>query len=459
MSTGLGLARSRPASEQGTSGDRVLLIVGAAVAAVAAVAYLVALATHPAAAVLKGFDLQVYLGGAGQALHDPGNLYSWVYDGHPGIQFTYTPFAALLFTLGRAVPFRALMGLVVVVSVYALLAAVWIAFRELGWRPAARAGMTLLLGGLVFWSEPVQRGLFLGQVDLVLMGLIVWDLCQADRRWWKGAVTGLLAGINLIPGLFVVYLLITRRFRQAFVAAGAFAVTVVTGFAVLPHPSVWYWLEGNFFQASRTGFVGDQENQSLRGMMTRFIGSVSGGQDPWLAVAVVVAVVVLAAAVVLHNSGRTFAGLAAVGLAALLVSPISWDHQWVWIAPGLALIVDAAVRAARGSLARAWWYALAGVVLAVYAAWPDFWSRTAGLLQGGLINYAPASSFAHGDNPHYAEYHWHGLQLIAGNLYLLGGIGLFLVVLVTAFRVARRNTTLRSCRRESASIKARPAVN
>jgi alpha-1,2-mannosyltransferase len=439
MSTDVGLVSRRPASEQEAARDRVLLAVGATVAAVAAIAYIVALATHPMSSTLKGFDLSVYLGGAGQALHNPGNLYTWTYQGDPGIQFTYTPFAALLFTLGRAVPFRALMGLVAVVSAYALLATIWIAFRELGWRPVARAGVTLLLGGLVFWTEPVQRGLFLGQVDLVVMGLIVWDLCQPDRRWWKGAATGLLAGINLIPALFVVYLLITRRFRQAFVAAGAFVVTVIIGFAVLPHPSVWYWLKGNFFQASRTGFVGDQQNQSLRGMMTRFIGSVTGGQDPWLVIAVVVGVLVLIAAAVLHNSGRTFAGLTAVALAALLVSPISWDHQWVWIAPGLALIVDAAVRAARGSLARAWWYALAGVVLVTYAAWPDFWSKGAGLLQGGLINYAPASSFAHGDNPHYVEYHWHGLQLIAGNLYLLGGIGLFLVALVAAFQVARRS--------------------
>ncbi|MGH3164672.1 MAG: glycosyltransferase 87 family protein [Trebonia sp.] len=439
MSTDVGLVSRRPASEQGPTRDRVLLAVGTAVAAVAAIAYIVALATHPVSSTLKGFDLSVYLGGAGQALHNPGDLYTWTYQGHPGIQFTYTPFAALLFTLGRAVPFHALMGLIAVVSAYALLAAIWIAFRELGWRPAARAGMTLLLGGLVFWTEPVQRGIFLGQIDLVWIGLIVWDMCQADRRWWKGAATGLLAGINLIPALFVVYLLITRRFRQAFVAIGAFVVTVIIGFAVLPHSSVWYWLDGNFFQASRTGFVGDQQNQALRGMLTRLIGSVNGGQDPWLVIAIVVAVLLLASAVVLHNSGRTFAGLMVAALTALLVSPISWDHQWVWTAPGLALIIDAAVRAGRGSLARAWWYALAGVVLVAYAAWPDFWSKSAGLLQGGLINYAPASSFAHGDKPAYLEYHWHGLQLIAGNLYLLGGLGLCLVALVTTFLVARRN--------------------
>jgi alpha-1,2-mannosyltransferase len=441
MSTDVGLLSRRSAGEQARPGDRVLLIAGAVVAGVAAIAYIVALATHPVAATLKGFDLSVYLGGAGQALHNPDNLFSWAYQGHPGIQFTYTPFAALLFTLGRVLPFTALMGLVAVVSTFCLVASIWIAFRELGWRPVARTGATLLLSGLAFWSEPVQRGIFLGQVELALMALVIWDMCQPDRRWWKGAATGIAAGIKLVPLLFIVYLLVTRRFRQAAVALGAFVVTVLIGFAALPRPSVTWWLHGYFFEAGRTGFVGDQENQSLRGILTRLIGNVNGGAAPWLVAGVVVAVAGLIAGAVLHNAGYTFAGLMACALAALLVSPISWDHHWVWLAPGLAVMIDAGVRAARSrsraKWLRAWWYALAGVVLVVYAAWPDFWSAKAGVLQGGLINYAPAASFAHGDNPAYPEYHWHGLQLIAGNLYVLGGMGLFLVTLVVAFRVAR----------------------
>ena len=230
------LVSKHPAGEQDRAGGRALLIAGAAVAAVAAVAYLVAVATHPMDAMLKGFDLQVYLGGGQQALHHSGNLYTWYYENHPGIQFTYTPFAALLFAAGSALPFHALMALVAAVSAVALAATIWIAFRELGWQPMARAGATLLLTGLVFWTEPVQRALFLGQVELVLMALVVWDLCQPDRRWWKGAATGLAAGIKLVPLLFIVYLVLTRRFRQAAVAVAAFAVTVVIGFAALPAP-------------------------------------------------------------------------------------------------------------------------------------------------------------------------------------------------------------------------------
>ena len=446
MSADVDLTSERPVSERGASAGRALLIAGAAVGAVAALAYVAALATHPVSTLLNGFDLRVYLDGAAQAIHHPAHLYTWEYAGHPNIKFTYTPFAALVFAGGRALPFTAMLGLVALVSVFALLATVWIAFRELGWRSLSRrAGVTLLVGGLVFWSEPVQRGLYLGQVELALMAVVVWDLCQSDQRWWKGAATGIAAGIKLIPGLFIVYLLLTRRYKQAAVAAGAAAASVAIGFAGLPGTSVSYWFGGSFFEAGRTGFVGDQENQSLRGLLVRLAGSVDGGTLPWLAAAAGAAVLGLAAAVVLHRSGHTFAGLAVCGLVAQLDSPISWDHHWVWFIPGLAVLIDAAVRSARGGRearggrgpAVAGWSVLAGLVLVAFAAWPDFWDASPSLLQEGLINYAPASSWAQGDNPAFAEYHWHGPQLIAGNLYVLVGLALLAVAVAAALRVRR----------------------
>jgi alpha-1,2-mannosyltransferase len=441
MRADVSLASGREAGRRDSvqPGGRTLLIVGAVAAAVAATLYVIALATHPMNTNLKGFDLQVYLGGAHQALHHSHDLYTWEYQGHPGIQFTYTPFAALAFAAGLALPFKALMAVVTIVSLFCLVATIWIAFRQLGWEKTSRLGATLLLSGLLLWTEPVQRALYLGQVELALMALVVWDLCQPDRRRWKGAATGIAAGIKLVPLLFIVYLLLTRRFRQAAVAAGAFVVTVIIGFIVYPNSSVTWWLDGDFVQAGRTGFVGGQQNQSLRGIMTRLIGSVNGTVAPWLLVAIAVGLAGLAAAVILDRHGYTFAGLMAAALTALLISPISWDHHWVWIAPGLALIVDAAVRAGRAGATglRAAWYALAAAVLIVFASWPDFWSKTAGLLQGGWINYAPSASFPSGDNPRYPEYHWHGLELIAGNLELLAGLGLFVVVLAVAFHFYR----------------------
>jgi hypothetical protein len=83
------------------------------------------------------------------------------------------------------------------------------------------------------------------------------------------------------------------------------------------------------------------------------------------------------------------------------------------------------------------WLAAAAVVVATFGAWPRFWSGGATLLQGGLIWYAPLTAFGTGDDPKYAEYHWHGLQLIAGNLYLLVGVAFLLVALVAAALVLR----------------------
>ena len=274
MRTDTGPARLDPATEPRVREPVMLLAAGIAVAAVAAGLFAVAVATHPAISTLKGFDLRVYLMGGELAKTRPTQLYTWQLQ--PGIQFTYTPFAALLFALITGVRFRLLMDVLAAVSIASLTVTVWIAFRELGWRGMARTGATLLVAGVALWLEPVQRTLFLGQIELVLMALIVWDLCQPDRRWWKGAVTGIAAGIKLVPLIFIVYLLVTRRFRQAGVAVAAFAVTVLAGFTVLPHASRQWWWHGDFLQAGRTGFIGEMLNQSERGLITRLVGSACG---------------------------------------------------------------------------------------------------------------------------------------------------------------------------------------
>ena len=435
MRTDTGPARLDPATEPRVREPVMLLAAGIAVAAVAAGLFAVAVATHPAISTLKGFDLRVYLMGGELAKNKPAYLYAWKYE--PGIQFTYTPFAALLFALITWVRFRVLLDLLALVSLASLAVTVWIAFRELGWRGMARTGGTLLVTGVALWLQPVQRTLFLGQIELVLMALIVWDLCQPDRRWWKGAVTGFAAGIKLVPLIFILYLLVTRRFRQAGVAAAAFLVTVLAGFTVLPHASRQWWLHGYFLQASRTGFIGEMLNQSERGLITRLVGSVASAEPLWLAIAIVTGIGGLAAAMLLDRAGNTFAGLMVCALTALLVSPISWDHHWVWVAPGLAVLVDAALRAGSG-WARASRIAAAAAVAVAFGAWPRLWpGGDTGLLQGGLIWYAPVSTFSSGDNARYVEYHWHGLQGIAGNLYVIAGAALFVLALAAAAQTLR----------------------
>lgn len=411
----------------------LLVAGGLLVALVGLGLYLLMLMNNSWHAVLDGFDFKVYLEGGKLALHDPAALYTWHQTDHPGIMFTYTPFAALVFAPLTAAPWHTLVDLMTVVSLLALVSAVAIAFREVGWRGLARVGGTLAVAGVAIWFQPTQKALALGQIELVLMAAVVWDLCQPDRRWWKGAATGVAAGIKLVPLLYVAYLVLTRRYRQAAVATGAFAVTAGIGFVFLPSDSAHFWLDGYFFNASRTGFVGADVNQSLRGVITRFYGSVAGSEPIWLVVAVIAVVVGLGAAVLIDRAGHRFAALMTCALTTLLVSPISWDHHWVWVAPGLVVLIDGAVRR------RSWVFgvAAAGMVV-VFLAWPQFWRNPVQWLRGGVLTYAPGTYFPSGDNPKYVEYHWYGIELILGNLYVWAGCALLALAAVTAYRLTRR---------------------
>src|SRR5215471_580846 len=317
-----------------------LLALGAAAFAVAVAGYVAYVLTHPSHQWMRPVDLRVYTDGGLIARHVrplyhprlAAPLYDW--PGFENLKFTYPPFAALTFTVLSLTSFSALMKISVAVNIGALLATIWLTLGGLGYRRGlARLGATLLLAAPLFWTEPVQRTLFLGQIEIVLMALIIWDMGQPDRRWWKGAGVGLAAGIKLVPLIFIPYLLLTRRFRQAAVASGTFALTVLLGFAVLPADSRKFWLGGLFVSGSRTGFVGWDGTQSLEAIITRLAGSVAGAQPAWLAAAVVTAAVGLVCAAILDRAGYRMVGLLTCALTALLISPISWDHHWVWIVP------------------------------------------------------------------------------------------------------------------------------
>src|SRR5262249_56606828 len=106
---------------------------------------------------------------------------------------------------------------------------------------------------------------------------IMCELGQQDGGWWRGAGVGMAAGIKLVPLIFIPYLLLPRRFRQAAVAAGTFAGTAVLGAIVLPADSRAWWLDGLFLKGSRTGFPGWEGNQSLQGLITRLSGNIAAG--------------------------------------------------------------------------------------------------------------------------------------------------------------------------------------
>jgi alpha-1,2-mannosyltransferase len=434
-----------------TGPRRAWRALGMAALAASLAAYAGDLLAHPRPAMLSWFDLHVYTAAGQHALSSPATLYSWQL--RPGIRFTYTPFAALVFAGWAQLPWWLLAWLITAASAAALGLACWLTLGALGWQGRRRVTVALLVTAVSLWTEPVQRALHLGQVELLLMVLVVWDLCQPAHRWWKGAGIGVAAGIKLVPLIFLPYLLLTRRFRQAAVAAAAFAALAAAGFAVLPGASVQWWFGPDFLRATRTGFLGFLANQSMLGMITRLAGGDAAGTWWWLAAAAAVAVAGLLAAARLDRAGLPVAGWLLCALTGLLVSPVSWDHHWVWVVPALAVLASAALRAPRAARwrKRACW-AAAALLAGAFGAWPAaLWSPRAPLMPWGIIWSAGASPVGARGRPWASEYHWHGLAWLAGNLYVLTGLAGLAVGAAAAWPAAARcvATTYRGSRAEA----------
>jgi alpha-1,2-mannosyltransferase len=397
----------------------------AAAFALALAAYVAVVATHPIRLTLGWFDLNIYNHAGLIVRHAPDTLYTWHF--LPGVQYLYTPFAALGFAAGSLLPWAVLKWLMTVASLAAMVFTVWVTFGQLGWRGSNRAAAVLAVSAVALWTEPVLRSVQVGQIELLLMALIAWDLCQSDDRKWKGAGVGLAAGIKLVPLIFILYLLLAGKRRQAAVASAVFAGTVVVGFAALPHDSVKWWLTGYFLHAgdfSNTS-QGSLLNQSLLALVTRTPAGTSSVTALWLLLAVVIGCLGLAAAVLFARTGRPTAGWVTCAVTGVLVSPISWDNHWVWIVPVLVLLTDAAVRAT--GAARAGYLGLAAALVVLFGDWPRHVTGRLAFVPHGLVGFSVPRR-----HPMTEIFHLQGQQLISWNLYVLAGLALFAGLLIAA---------------------------
>jgi alpha-1,2-mannosyltransferase len=464
----------------GTARDKVVatrvLLVGVAAFVIVLGGWLVYSFIHPESTTLYPVDLGVYRNGGLIVRHvsPPYNgteyaLYDWPAN-NQALKFTYTPFAALFFAVVSFVPWSVLPRLTQVANLIFLFIAAWCTMGALGYRDRrVRLGGALLGFAVGLLTEPVFRTLYLGQINLLLMAAIIWDLCQPEGRRWKGVATGLAAAIKLTPLVFIPYLFLTKRYRAAWVVTGTFLATIVLGFGVLPHDSSDFWLHGLFISDGRTGFVGWTGNQSLRAIATRLAGSIHDGTVPWLILALVATVGGLWAAAVLDRAGHAMLGLLTAALVGLLDSPITWDHHWVWVVPGLMVAGHYAVRAWQAGRRRACvgCAAVAAALLLIFAPWPgSLWgvaTTGAGDFTKGLIwagPYTPVKTYiADGDQPWFKEYHWTGREILAGNAYVLAGIALLILLAVVALRSRRqpRQADLDATPQTSTDAVARPA--
>lgn len=266
---------------------------------------------------------------------------------------TSPPFAAILFVPATWLPVATLKAVVVAGNVLLLALLVRLSWRFAARRPAPaplllsvplRLRLPLPVPVLVavgLWLEPVFRTVLHGEIGLALTCLILWDLTRPDHALGKGFALGIAAGVELTPALFIAYLLLTGRpggVRAGLTALASLIGTMLLGALVLPRSSLDFWTL-RVFESSRPGEAWTADNQSLQGLFARALHTPEPGVG-WAVACVVItfAGLWLARRAVVRTGHETW-GVLAIALTALLVSPVSWSHHWVWCVPLLAVLL------------------------------------------------------------------------------------------------------------------------
>ena len=309
------------------------------------------------------YDGRVYRNGGAAALHGQD-----VYRRLPPPAFTYSPFAALVFIALTPLATNGMALLMITTSLACLAGSIWLCLG----RPALDGdrrplGLCAAVAALALWLDPVSLTLLLGQVNLILMLLVLLDLSTADGSRWKGIGVGIAAAIKLTPAFFVMYLVLTRRLRAAAVALATMAATVALGFAVLPRDSIRYW-GGVLLDSSRVGAPQNVRSQSLRSVLVRWLHTSQGVEPAWIVSSAALAVAALGLAVWAHRRGEELLAVCVCATGALLISPITWQHHWVWIVPTLIWLGERAWR----TRSRLLWV-IEGVIAAEFFARPYIW--------------------------------------------------------------------------------------
>jgi alpha-1,2-mannosyltransferase len=285
------------------------------------------------------FDSKVYYGAIQYWFRgDGGMVYDWLRPGTP-YGFTYPPFAGLVMSPMAVLPFGAVVVIAVVATVLTTaLLTWWFAadlIRRTGWTVWFAYGTAVCLA---ISFEPVRETITFGQVNTLLLTLVAGDLLfgLSKNRKWAGVGIGLATAIKLTPGIFIVYLLVTRRWRAAATAGGAAAGATLLAAAIFPDESREFWTSA-LWDTNRVGVLSYLSNQSERGFLARL-------PIPHLESKIWIVCVLLTLAFwawrVAKAPDDIMGGLALTGIVGCLISPVTWIHHCVWLLPAIVRCIE-----------------------------------------------------------------------------------------------------------------------
>jgi alpha-1,2-mannosyltransferase len=280
-------------------------------------------------------DLDVYRTG-GQMLLDGRPVYDYFTPAPQLLPFTYPPIAAMLAVALAEMSWDTAQWVWTAGIFVALAVTVWFSFRQ-----ALRKHVPWVFAFLMVacaYLMPIRDQVRFGQVDILLVALCVAD-CVARRPWWpRGFLIGLATAVKLTPGVFLIYLLVTRQWRTLAMAVFAAAVLTLLPFAVIPQDAAEFWFSA-LLDPQRLGANAATTNQSIRGMLIRLYLPDLATSAIWIVIVAVVGWYGFRGARDAYKANDPITAVALVGLMAVLLSPVAWIHHLAWVVVVLGAIV------------------------------------------------------------------------------------------------------------------------
>src|ERR1700756_48790 len=241
-------------------------------------------------------DIDVYRMG-GQAWLDGRPLYDDGVEFHTPIglnlPFTYPPLAAIVFS-----PF-AWLGLpvasvtITLITLALLLVSTMILLSRLDvWRNARVVPgpawlrrwllTTLIVAAAAIWLEPIKSNFAFGQINVVLMTLVIAEIVPRRTTWPRGLLLGLGISLKLTPAVFLLYFLLNRDRRAVLTSLASTVAALTAGFALAWRDSWEYWMHP-LRDPSRIGSASLNTNQNIAGTLARLGLNEHQRFLPWVA--------------------------------------------------------------------------------------------------------------------------------------------------------------------------------
>src|SRR6201987_529927 len=188
-------------------------------------------------------DIDVYRMG-GQAWLDGRPLYRGGVLFHTPIglnlPFTYPPLAAILFCPFSWLHMPAASVAITVLTLVLLIVSTTIMLTGLDvWHTSAavpgpawlrRLWLAVVIAAAAsIWLEPITSNFAFGQINVVLMTLVIADCVPRRTPWPRGLLLGLGIALKLTPAVFLLYFLLRRDNRAALMALASFAAAPLVG--------------------------------------------------------------------------------------------------------------------------------------------------------------------------------------------------------------------------------------